>query len=93
LPDVAVAIDPDGREARAFGARTSGHVFAYDASGQLRFAGGVTAARGHEGGNPGLDRLTAALGGWRGGDALSSPVFGCPLEDPIARTTIAGAGP
>jgi hypothetical protein len=90
LPGVHVAIDTAGREARAFGARTSGQTFVYDADGRLRFAGGVTAARGHEGGNLGLDRMTAALDGWRGAGILHAPVFGCPLEDPVEPTVARG---
>ena len=90
LPGVDVAIDVRGREARAFGARTSGQTFVYDAEGRLRFAGGVTAARGHEGGNAGLERMTAALDGWRDSRLLESPVFGCALEDPATELTAVG---
>src|SRR5216117_3490416 len=39
--------DPDGRLAAALGSLTSGGVALYDANGQLRYQGGITAARGH----------------------------------------------
>ena len=45
------------------GATTSGHVLLYDAGGVLRFAGGITDGRGHEGDNAGLDAALALLRG------------------------------
>jgi hypothetical protein len=76
LPGAVLTTD-DGREATRFGARTSGHTVVYDAAGRLLFSGGVTAGRGHRGGNPGRDAALAALRDGRPGP--SSPVFGCPL--------------
>jgi hypothetical protein len=92
IPGVVVASDPGGREARRFGATTSGHVVLYDAKGVLRFSGGITPARGHQGGSPGKQRLLDVLAasstqaGPRffdsvGGRPLSSSVYGCSLED------------
>ncbi len=73
----AIPVEDDGQEARRFGARTSGQILAYAADGRQLFRGGVTAGRGHRGGNPGRDGLLAAL---RTGTASpASPVFGCPL--------------
>jgi hypothetical protein len=78
IPGVRVHDDVDGEEAQLFGGLTSGQVILYDADGRLRFAGGITAARGHEGGNVGADAIIAAVSG--GGDAVAaSPVFGCSL--------------
>lgn len=77
LPGAEVVADPDGTAAARYGARTSGHVVVYDAAGVLRFAGGVTAGRGHLGPNPGRDAVTAHLTGRSG--AATAPVFGCPL--------------
>lgn len=54
IPGVRVAADADGREAERFGARTSGIVFFYDGSGTLRFSGGLTNSRGHEGTSTGF---------------------------------------
>jgi hypothetical protein len=78
IPGVRAATDVDGALARSFGAETSGHVVVYDAAGDLAFQGGVTAARGHEGGNRGRDAIRHLL---RNGRALEAetPVFGCPL--------------
>lgn len=83
IPGVTVLRDPDGSEARRFGATTSGHVVLYGADGHLRFSGGITVARGHRGDSPGREALERALReGGEGGDA---PVYGCALEDPRTR--------
>ncbi len=81
IPGVCVGVDPGGVEARRFGAATSGHVFLYDVAGRLRFCGGITPSRGHEGDNPGRDAILARL---LGGEAGTEPalVFGCPLASP-----------
>lgn len=79
LSGVIVVLDADGRETARFGARTSGHVLAFDADGHLRFAGGITPSRGHRGDAPGRRALAALLAGAPAVDA--APVFGCPLED------------
>lgn len=77
IPGVVVHADIDGQEARRFGATASGHVVVYDAAGQLRFRGGITDARGHEGDNPGRSRALAAI--VRSPGATSGPTFGCEL--------------
>jgi hypothetical protein len=73
--------DGDGVEAQLFGAETSGHVVLYSSAGHLLFSGGITASRGHQGSNPGLDSLISCLT-----QNTSSPerwpVFGCPLRNP-----------
>jgi hypothetical protein len=81
IPGVRVGVDPGGVEARRFGAATSGHVFLYDVVGRLRFCGGITPSRGHDGDNPGRDAILARL---IGEEARTEPtfVFGCPLVDP-----------
>jgi hypothetical protein len=86
IPGVRVAVDLEGVEAARFGALTSGHTVVYDAAGRLRFAGGITGARGHGGESMARRQVLAALE-----DALAekSPhwetlrhwVFGCPLSD------------
>lgn len=78
LGDVHVRDDPAGVEAARFGARTSGLVLVYDAAGALRWAGGITRARGHEGANAGRDAALAAIAGARP-DVAEHPVFGCAL--------------
>jgi hypothetical protein len=85
LTGARVATDPDGAEARRFGAATSGQVLVYGRDGRLAFRGGITAARGHQGANPGRAAALEALGG--GTTVRETPVFGCPLwgEDSPAR--------
>jgi hypothetical protein len=61
IPGVQVQIDQQGAEARRFGAMTSGQVLLYDADGSLAFQGGITAARGHEGDNPGRAAVVALM--------------------------------
>jgi hypothetical protein len=76
---VEVRADVDGREARALGARTSGHAFLFAADGRLRFNGGITGARGHVGPNAGSEAVVMLVNH----DAphpVQSPVFGCPLN-------------
>ncbi len=81
VPGALRVRDPGGAEARRFGAATSGLVMLFDADGALRFRGGVTSARGHEGGSAGGAALEAALRG-RGGAAGWARVFGCGLVEP-----------
>jgi hypothetical protein len=75
-----VICDPEGVEARRFGARTSGETMLFTEAGRLLYDGGITGSRGHEGDNPGRDTLAALIDG--GGDAFHhAPVFGCALFD------------
>jgi hypothetical protein len=72
-----VIIDLDGREAKRFGGFTSGQTFLYDATGRLRFSGGITSLRGHEGANRGradVIRLASSPVG-----TGTHPVFGCAI--------------
>jgi hypothetical protein len=78
IPGVGAAIDVDGREARLFGAQTSGEVVLYGADGRLLFQGGMTLYRGHMGDNPGLTALRALVG-QEPSQVTQTPVFGCPL--------------
>jgi len=81
IPGVAVAIDPAGVEANRFGGATSGEALLYGTDGRLKFAGGITASRGHEGDSPGADRIVSLL--MTGSAELATaPVFGCPLNGP-----------
>ena len=83
LPNTRLVRDDDGRTAAQIGMHTSGQVLFYDAGGALRFAGGITQSRGHEGDCEPLEQLTALLAGRRPTDSSSGPavasVFGCPL--------------
>jgi hypothetical protein len=75
---VNFTVDENGANAAAFGATTSGQVMLYDASGVLRFSGGITDGRGHEGDNAGQQAILELL---KNGNAnvASTPVYGCSL--------------
>ena len=77
IPGVTEGVD-NGSEAARFGSATSGQAAIYDRAGQLRFSGGITAARGHWGDNAGVIEVEQLLRGERSRPA-STPVFGCPL--------------
>lgn len=78
LPGVAVSIDENGREAQLFGATTSGSTLLFDPAGRQLFHGGITAARGHAGDNPGRNAIAAAVEGVEPQTRVT-PVFGCSL--------------
>ena len=78
IPGVTVVRDAEGIEAERFHAATSGQVVLYDAAGRLRFSGGITAARGHAGDNPGWSAIVDVLEG-AASAASETPVFGCSL--------------
>jgi hypothetical protein len=78
LPGAHARWDDDAREARKFGALTSGYALLYSAGGKLLFNGGVTGSRGHEGDNSGLDELQTALNSGKRARKASF-VFGCAL--------------
>ena len=85
-PDTGrVVLDPDGREARRFGVKGSGHVLLYEPSGDLVFSGGITPSRGHEGDNPGRSAVIDLINGGRAA-VHRTPVFGCPLLDDPSST-------
>ena len=78
LPGVTLVRDDEGREARRFGAATSGQTLLYNAGGALVFSGGITGARGQMGANAGQMALINLLD--RGhADRRGTSVFGCPL--------------
>ena len=81
IPGVKVIRDEGGREARSFGAQTSGQTFLYDAKGRLIFSGGITAARGHAGESVGRSAILSLLNQQPAAVAASS-VFGCSLSSP-----------
>jgi hypothetical protein len=77
LPGVTVLRDDSGEEATRFGVATSGQTVLYDARGALRFSGGITGSRGHEGENASEQALLESLNAGVGG--IRTSVFGCPL--------------
>ncbi|MGE0403356.1 MAG: RedB protein [Kofleriaceae bacterium] len=78
LPSARIVTDA-GVEAARFGAKTSGHVVAYDARGSLAFSGGITPGRGHVGDNMGRRSLERILAGGSAVDPTRA-VLGCELE-------------
>jgi len=81
IPGVSVVID-DGREARLFGAATSGQTMVYDRNGRLLFSGGITAARGHYGDSAGASAIAALLEEPTPHDGGKTAVYGCALFAP-----------
>jgi hypothetical protein len=79
IAGVACRVDRDGELAARFGAITSGQVFLYDASGVLKFNGGITASRGHAGDNDGVDAIEAIVNHTIPA-TRQTPVFGCSLR-------------
>jgi hypothetical protein len=78
MPNVTVMLDPDGRDSAAFGATVSGQVMLYDASGALRFSGGITDGRGHEGDNVGMLAVLSLVRDGKS-NVSNTPVYGCSL--------------
>lgn len=73
---ISVAIDEDGREAKLFGAHTSGHTVLIAPDGNIVFSGGLTPSRGHTGDSAGKNFLRK----WnreRGPASFISAIFGC----------------
>ena len=68
--------------AALLGARTSGHVVAYDPAGSRVFSGGITASRGHEGDSAGHESLVAGI--TAAAPRSYASVFGCTLARPDA---------
>jgi hypothetical protein len=78
IPGITAIDDREGVEARRFEVATSGQALLYDREGLLQFSGGITASRGHEGGNDGRDAIVSlALNGYA--RRVTTPVFGCSL--------------
>ncbi len=78
IPNVTVSLDENGRDMKIFGATTSGQVMLYDAAGTLRFSGGITDGRGHEGDNPGMLSILSLIRDGKS-QVSTTPVFGCSL--------------
>ncbi len=78
ISGVHVHLDSAPDEAEIWGARTSGQVFLYSPDGQLRFSGGITPSRGHEGLNIGHSAIVSFVRNGRL-ETGQAPVFGCSL--------------
>lgn len=86
IPDLDVATDTGGVEARRFGVKSSGQMLLYSRDGHLLFAGGITPGRGHEGDSAGADAIEQLVA-QQPAARTTTPVFGCELDTP----TVAGA--
>jgi hypothetical protein len=81
IPGVSLQFDAGGSEAAQFGGLVSGQTIVYDPQGDLVFSGGITAARGQQGDNNGVDSVVLAVTG-KLKDPAQTPVFGCSLGNP-----------
>jgi hypothetical protein len=85
IPGTRVLSDAGGVEAARFGAQASGQAMLYDASGNLRFSGGITASRGHSGDNAGRSAIVSLVTTGSAQTTRTS-VYGCSLHDPTTRS-------
>jgi hypothetical protein len=81
IPGVNVLSDVSGTETSLFGAQASGQTMLYDAAGNLRFSGGITASRGHAGDSPGRSAILSIVDTGNSGRTHTS-VYGCSLHNP-----------
>lgn len=81
IPNSQIVPDVDGKFAIQYGATTSGQVLLFDESGRLRFNGGITPSRGHEGSCKGTDSLMHLVNGNRG-QFVECPSYGCSITSP-----------
>lgn len=85
-PLLTAEFDPGGTALEQFGVATSGHCLVYDSAGALRFSGGVTTGRGHEGPNQSHAWIASILQGKALDSACHAngvaeyPVFGCRIQ-------------
>lgn len=80
ISGVTLTKDPAGVAALRFEARTSGETRLYGPDGRLLFSGGITAARGHAGDNPGQAAIITLLAQKTPVKTpIATPVFGCAL--------------
>lgn len=80
IPGAHLVSDRDGVEAKNFGALTSGQTYIFDKQGSLRYEGGLTEGRGHEGGCRNLEAAMKVLTDGGASTAFGA-VYGCPIVD------------
>lgn len=73
-----IRIDEDGRAALGMGMLTSGQILLYGRDGELRYQGGITSARGHQGDNAGQRFVQRVLEGEEM-PLATLPVYGCSI--------------
>ena len=80
----AYLLDPSGTVGRAYGARTTPHMYVIDGAGTLVYAGGIDSSNGSD--NPDIavrNHVTAALAELKAGQPVSVPTsrpFGCSVK-------------
>jgi hypothetical protein len=79
LPEVRPQLDPEGHFASRLGSGISGTVAAYDREGVLRFQGGLTPSRGHDGPSAALTAINRILKG-ESNELAAAPTFGCSID-------------
>lgn len=80
LPNAILTKDSGGRFALNYGSLTSGSICFIDKDSKLKFSGGITSSRGHQGECSASETLKSVLGGDEvESDQARPPVFGCPL--------------
>lgn len=79
IPNVQVLIDENKYETNIFNAQTSGLNLLYDQNGDLRFNGGITSGRGHEGDNAGRNAIFEIVTKSQE-ELIETGIFGCPLH-------------
>lgn len=89
ISGVTPQLDPGGRETDRFGVATSGQVLLYGSDGTLRFQGGITAGRGHEGDNAGRAALRSMLTGTEPKQHQTF-VFGCSMHEDGTTSCLGG---
>lgn len=82
LPGAELQIDAGGQFSTAFGIETSGHVLLYSQTGDLKFSGGITYGRGHEGSNDSSRQLRESI--LHKTEETQLDVFGCSLLEESA---------
>lgn len=80
IPAVSILSDQIGKIAESLGMTTSGAVCLYDKDGNLRYSGGITASRGHEGDNHGKSIILSQVLGKTTG-IEKGIVYGCPIQN------------
>ena len=78
IDGVKLLIDDDNEVIDLMGQKTSGNIVLYDEMGHLKFNGGITSSRGHEGDSKGKLKLQALLRG-ENENAITINTYGCGL--------------
>lgn len=80
IAGIQVSVDLNRKIAKSFNALTSGQTILYAPEGNILFQGGITASRGHEGANHGVEEIERIVSGPFIKTKYSrTPTFGCHL--------------